>query len=504
MAHDELMLIDGKLVPAGDGATFPVVNPATEEVAATAPNATGDDVDAAIGAARRAFDDTQWATDPAFRRHCLEQLQNALVEERELFREEIIEEAGSPRMLTYGPQLDTPLDHAIPWALSQLDAFPWVRDEGIRDSLGVSSHQYVVKEPVGVVAGILPWNFPFEILMQKVAAPLVMGNTVVIKSAPDTPLHTLRLARLVAERTDIPAGVLNIVTPSSNEVAERLVRDPRVDLVSFTGSTAVGQHIVQVGAATMKRTSLELGGKSASVVLDDSDLEQAMAAGTFACAHAGQGCGLNTRVLIARSRYDEALSLLEQYFAGVRVGDPNDPEVLTGPLINAKQRDRVLGYIARGRAEGARVAFGGGSGRPAGLERGFYVEPTLFVDVDNSMAIAREEIFGPVLVAIPFEDDADAIRIANDSPYGLCGAVWGSPDRAVEVARRIRTGALAVNGGGFYSPNMPFGGYKSSGVGRSGGLEGLEQLLETKAMAVPPGAEGALATLAGSARTAGT
>jgi aldehyde dehydrogenase (NAD+) len=255
-------------------------------------------------------------------------------------------------------------------------------------------------------------------------------------------------------------------------------------LISFTGSTATGRRIMELGAATLKRLFLELGGKSANIVLDDADLEAVLPAAAFVCIHAGQGCALPTRLLLPRSRYDEGLAIVAESFATVKVGDPNDPEVLAGPLINANQRDRVMGYIQSGREEGARVVCGGR--RPDGLDRGFFVEPTLFADVHNDMRIAQEEIFGPVLVVIPFDDDNDAVRIANDSIYGLSGGVSSASDeRALAVARRIRTGTLSVNGGNWYAADSPFGGYKASGIGRQGGLEGFEQYVETKTIALP-------------------
>jgi aldehyde dehydrogenase (NAD+) len=281
------------------------------------------------------------------------------------------------------------------------------------------------------------------------------------------------------------------VTTSDNAVAERLVTDPRVDLISFTGSTAVGRHIAAVGAPTMKRFFLELGGKSAHIVLDDADLAATVPGAAFVCVHAGQGCAMLTRLLVPRPRYDEAIELLTAGFAGVTVGDPTDPGVLQGPQINERQRARVLGYIEKGIDEGARVVVGGG--RPADLPKGWYVEPTLFADVTNDMTIAREEIFGPVLVVIPFDDDDDAVRIANDSEYGLSGMVSSaSEERAIAVARRIRAGTVGVNGGVFYGADAPFGGYKASGYGRQNGVEGFEQYLETKTLSGPlPGGGGA-------------
>jgi aldehyde dehydrogenase (NAD+) len=290
----------------------------------------------------------------------------------------------------------------------------------------------------------------------------------------------------VAERTDTPAGVFNVVTSSDHLVGEQLTLSPLVDMISFTGSTAVGKRIMEKGAATLKRVFLELGGKSAMIVLDDADFASAVPSGSFVCVHGGQGCAMQTRMLLPRSRYDEGVELITAAMAEVAYGDPNDPSVIMGPLVSAKQRDRVLGYVDKGQEEGAKLVLGGG--RPPHLPKGWYVEPTLFVDVDNSMTIAQEEIFGPVLCVIPYEDEADAIRIANDSGYGLSGGVHStSRDRATNVARRIKTGSIGVNGGVWYGADSPYGGYKESGIGRQNGIEGFEQYLETKAVAWPRG-----------------
>jgi aldehyde dehydrogenase (NAD+) len=481
---DARMLIDGELVEATSGARYPNVNPATEEVIGETSDADAADADRAIGAARRAFDTTDWSTDRAFRRRCLEQLQAALEKDRELLREELIAEVGSPLLMTYGPQLDLPLADAVVHPTQMIDTFPWERELPVSEGPMGSSRRVVVKEPVGVVGAIVPWNFPLEITLHKVAQALATGNTVVVKPAPDTPWNATHLGRLIAEETDIPAGVVNIVTSASHERGQQLVEDPRVDLISFTGSTATGRRIMQLGGPTLKRMFLELGGKSANIVLEDADFAAVLPAASFVCVHAGQGCAIPTRLLLPRSRYEEGLAIVVESFSNIQVGDPNDPGVLAGPLVNAPQRERVLGYIEAGRSEGARVVLGGG--RPAGLDRGYFVEPTVFADVDNKMRIAQEEIFGPVLVVIPFDDDDHAVEIANDSIYGLSGMVSaGSDERATAVARRIRTGTIGVNGGNWYAADSPFGGYKASGVGRQGGVEGFEMYLETKTMAFP-------------------
>ena len=485
--HEARMLIDGELVDAASGQTFENINPATEEVLGVVADGGTEDVQRAIAAARRAFDDTPWSTDRAFRQRCLEQLQDAIESEREELREELILEVGCPRMLTHGPQLDVPLEHALRYPAKLIDEYAWETDlPDAPDMRGNLTSRRVMKEPAGVVGAIVPWNYPFEVTVNKVGQALATGNTVVLKPAPDTPWNATRIGRLIAERTDIPSGVVNVVTSSDHLVGEELTLSPQVDLISFTGSTAVGQRIMEKGAATMKRLFLELGGKSATVVLDDADLATAAMMGLAVCSHAGQGCAIPTRMLLPRSRYDEGVELLASMMGSIAPGDPQRPDVIQGPQISAKQRERVLGYIEVGVAEGATLAVGGG--RPADLDKGWYVEPTLFTDVDNTMRIAQEEIFGPVLVVIPFDDDDDAVRIANESRYGLGGAVFsGSLERSLAVGSRIRTGGLSINGGMNYGADVPFGGYKHSGVGRQNGTAGFDQYLETKALAWPAG-----------------
>ncbi len=481
------MLIDGKLVEATGGKTFANVNPATEEEVGQVADASSGDMQRAIAAARRAFDDTDWSTNRSFRRHCLEQLHQALVAEREEIREQLILEVGCPRMLTFGPQLDAPLDGAITYPAQLIDEFAWETDlPDAPDFRGNVNSRRIVKEPVGVVGAVVPWNFPFEVSVTKLAQALATGNTTILKPAPDTPWNATLLGRIVAEHTDIPPGVVNVVPSSDHMVGEELTLSPQVDLISFTGSTGVGKRIMEKGAATLKRLFLELGGKSATIVLDDADFPTAMMSGLAVCAHAGQGCAIPTRMLLPRTRYDEGVELLVTMLAGVPYGDPQRPDVMMGPLISEKQRSRVLGYIERGVAEGATLALGGG--RPSDQPRGWFVEPTLFTGVDNSMTIAREEIFGPVLVVIPYEDDDDAVRIANDSEYGLGGAVnSGSLERALAVAGRIRTGTVSINGGMIYGPDLPFGGFKDSGIGRQNGIAGFDQYLEVKSLAWPVG-----------------
>jgi aldehyde dehydrogenase (NAD+) len=479
------LLINGKLRDAADGKTFDNINPATEEVLGVVADASAADMDEAIAGAREAFDTTKWSTDHEFRAECLRQLDAALKAEAEEIRAELIAEVGTPLLITYGPQLDEPIKDGLLWPAERISTYQWERDLPTGTAFGSNSWRKVTKEPVGVVGAITPWNYPFEITINKLGQALATGNTVVLKPAPDTPWTATRFGRLIAERTDIPPGVVNVVTSSDHLLGEQLVTDPRVDLISFTGSTDTGRRIMAAGAPTLKRLFLELGGKSAQVYLDDADLGTALAmASLTVCSHAGQGCAMPTRMLLPRSRYDEGLELAKASFETLSYGDPADAANFMGPLISAKQRDRVLGLIDTGVKEGARLVLGGG--RPAHLPKGWYVEPTLFADVDNSMTIAQKEIFGPVLVVIPFDDDDDAVRIANDSEYGLSGMVTsGDEGRALNVARRIRVGTMGVNGGIWYGADAPFGGYKASGVGRQNGDEGFEQYLETKTYGGP-------------------
>jgi aldehyde dehydrogenase (NAD+) len=477
------MLIDGELTPAASGRQFDNVNPATEEVLGQVSDGDADDMRRAIAASRRAFDETDWSTNHALRKRCLEQLHAAFTEEREQLRAELVAEVGTPVALTYAAQLDTPLEDAFLWPAKMIDEFPWRRDLPDAAPFGVPSKRQVWKEPVGVVGSIIPWNFPVEIISNKLGQILATGNTTVIKPAPDTPWNATRLGRMIVERTDIPPGVVNIVTASDHLVGEVLTLDPRVDAISFTGSTATGKRILAKGAETLKRVFLELGGKSAMIVLDDvEDLAAVLPASAAVCMHAGQGCALQSRVLLPRARYDEGVAILQAVFENIPYGDPTDMSNLQGPQVSALQRERVLGHIARAVEQGARLVVGGG--RPAHLPKGYYVEPTLFVDVDNTMDIAQQEVFGPVLVVIAHDGDDHAVSIANDSQYGLSGGVFsGSTERGLAFAARVRTGSIGVNGGMWYGADSPYGGYKSSGIGRQNGLEGFEQYLETKAVA---------------------
>ncbi|ABK68905.1 aldehyde dehydrogenase family protein [Mycobacterium avium] len=478
------LYIAGRLRDSSTGKVAENINPATEEVLGTCADAGAEDMDEAIAAARRAFDTTDWSTNREFRQHCLLQLHEALQEEKEDARAELIAEAGAPVGMTYIAQLDWPLADAVRWPAQYISEFAWERQLDVDAKMGEPYNRVVVKEPMGVVGAITPWNFPVEIIANKVGQILATGNTMVLKPAIETPWSALRWGRIIAEKTDIPAGVVNIVPASDNDVAQRLVTDPRVDMVSFTGSTAVGKLIQRLSADMMKRNLLELGGKSVYLLLDDADLATTVPGCIGALMHSGQGCALTTRMLVPRERYDEAVELATATFASVTVGDPTDPANFCGPLVSAKQRDRVMDYIRIGKEEGARVTIGGG--KPEGLDSGYFVAPTVFADVTPDMRIFQEEIFGPVITITPYDGGDDgAIEMANNSMYGLAGTVLGSKERAIAVGRRIRTGSVCVNSAIFYGADAPFGGYKMSGIGRQNGIEGFEQHLQTKVIAYP-------------------
>jgi aldehyde dehydrogenase (NAD+) len=483
--HEERLLIDGELVAAEGGKTYDNVNPADEEVIGQVADASPADLERAIAAARRAFDETEWSRDTELRVRCLRQLHQALLDHQDDLADITVAEVGAPRMLMGGPQLGEPIKF-VPFYADLAESYEWQQQLGVADTMAGRCNRWVEREAVGVVAAITPWNYPNQINIAKIAPALAAGCTTVLKPAPDTPWTALALGRLAAEHTDIPAGVLNVVTAADKTIGEVLTNSPDVDMVSFTGSTGVGRRIMEAGAATIKRIFLELGGKSAQIVLDDvDDVGAASIAAVFGiCTHGGQGCATSTRLLLPRSLYDEGVEAAAAMVAGMSYGDPEDPSNMTGAIVNRAQLERINGLVQQGIAEGARAVVGGGIATQ--FDKGYYFQPTVLADVDNSMTIAQEEIFGPVLVVIPYDDDADAIRIANDSIYGLSGGVSSADrERALRVARRIRTGTMSVNGGLWYGADVPFGGYKQSGVGREMGVAGFEEYLEHKAMAEP-------------------
>jgi acyl-CoA reductase-like NAD-dependent aldehyde dehydrogenase len=482
--HEERLLIDGALVPASGGAVFETVDPASEEVLGVAADATVDDARCAIDAARNAFETDGWSRDRDLRVRCLRQLHDALRAHVEPLREVLVREVGAPVSSTSGPQLEGPID-VVSWYADLLEHHDFVEDLGDRDTFAGRHHRWIEQEAAGVVGAITAYNYPVQLALAKLAPALAAGCTVVLKGAPDTPWATLALGRLVAEATDIPAGVVNVLSSSAPTVGAELTTNPAVDVVSFTGSTPVGRQIMAAASATVKRVFLELGGKSAFVLLDDGDVGMAaMFCAYAAISHSGQGCAITSRLVVPRARFDEAVDVARGMLADVAYGDPADPAHMMGPLINARQRDKVAGYVDRAIAAGAKAVVGGG--RPAHLPKGFFFEPTLLVDVAEDAEVAQDELFGPVLVVLPHDGDDDAVRIANNSIFGLSGAVLSDDrDRALAVARRIRAGTMSVNGGVYYGPDAPFGRYKQSGIGREMGRAGLEEFLERKTFAEP-------------------
>ncbi|SQD99815.1 MULTISPECIES: aldehyde dehydrogenase family protein [unclassified Parafrankia] len=475
------LYIDGAWRDSDGDGVLEVLNPATEEVIGAVPDGTVSDVDRAVAAARRAFDEGPWPTLSANERATV-LLRMADVMERRVdeLKELSVREAGSTRALADTLQVSVPLHHFRDMAERVLRQFPFER--AMLPTVGPTLAQGVVRrEPYGVAALISAYNFPLFLNILKLAPALAAGCTVVLKPAPTTPLEAFVLGEM-ADEAGLPPGVLNIVS-GGIAAGEALTTHPGVDIVSFTGSDTVGRLVYAQAAPSLKKVVLELGGKSANIITADVDLDLVVPTIVNGMTtHAGQGCSLLTRTLVHRSRLDELVGLVKQSLDHITVGDPADPATTMGPLISAAQRAKVESLISAGRAEGAQVAYGGG--RPAHLDKGFFVEPTLFVDVDNSMTVARKEFFGPVGVVIAFDDDDEAVRLANDSEFGLGGGVWAqSPVRAYEIAKRLRTGMIYINGGGAgSSPHTAFGGYKQSGLGLERGEFGLEEFLLSKSI----------------------
>jgi aldehyde dehydrogenase (NAD+) len=473
------LYIGGAWVEATGDAEVAVLNPATEAVIAQVRQASTADVDRAVAAARHAFDDGPWPRmSPRERSDALVRFTQIVTDRRNELVDLIIAEAGSARPIAQMMQFDTPLRYAS-WFAERAATFPFVEPLLPQVSARGLGQGAILKEPMGVIAAITPFNFPLYLNLVKVMPALAVGCTVVLKPSPLTPLEAFVLGD-IADEAELPPGVLNVVTGDAAE-SEHLTTHPGVDMVSFTGSDAVGKQIMSQSAQGLKKVLLELGGKSPNIVFEGSDLGKFAAGAAFAFTiHAGQGCALPTRILAQRSVYDEVVEKVAGALGRIKVGDPNDPKTGMGPLIRAAQRDRVERYVDAGQAEGARLACGGT--RPAALDRGYFFEPTLFADVTSSMAIAQEEIFGPVGVVIPFDDEDDAVRIANDTRFGLAASVWHSdPVRAFELAKRIHAGTVTLNGGGG-GPHLwgPFGGYKHSGIGREFGDYGLLEYTQLK------------------------
>ncbi|HWB66349.1 MAG TPA: aldehyde dehydrogenase [Mycobacteriales bacterium] len=482
MTDYDKLFIGGEWTAPSTGQRFEVRSPATLDVVGSVPEAVEADVDAAVAASRRAFDSGPWPTTaPEDRAKVLARFTELLTERIDEVTAIITSEMGAPPSVVQMMQW-TPAQAVLNVYAGLASTFPW--EEQREGAFGISR---VRREPVGVVAAIIPWNVPLFIAINKVIPALLAGCTVVLKPAPETPIDALWLAGLFAE-AGLPEGVLSVI-PAERAVSEYLVTHPGVDKVSFTGSTAAGRRVGSLATERLKRISLELGGKSAAIVLDDVDL----ASSAFMIAHSGlmntgQACVAQTRILAPRSRYDEVTEAIAEATKLLPVGDPSDPATQLGPLVAERQRDRVEGYIEKGKAEGAQLVIGGG--RPAGLDKGWYVEPTVFKNVDNKMTIAQEEIFGPVLSVIPYDTEEQALQIANDSDYGLAGSVWTSDvDHGYEIATKVRTGTYGIN---WYAFDMgsPFGGYKCSGIGREDGPEGLAAFCELKSILMPLGYTG--------------
>jgi acyl-CoA reductase-like NAD-dependent aldehyde dehydrogenase len=462
--------IGGSWVASTGSGTLDVIDSTTEEVMATIPEGTAEDVDRAVEAAAAAF--PAWsATSREERAKVLTRIGEALAARTDEIAAIISHEVGMPMTLSGAIQVGLPAG-AFADAAQAAEAFPW--EEEIGNSL-------VVHEPVGVVGAITPWNYPLYQIVLKVAPALAAGCTVVLKPSEVAPLNAFALAEVIDE-VGLPAGVFNLVTGVGPVVGEAIAAHPKVDMVSFTGSTRAGKRVMELAADSIKRVSLELGGKSANILLDDADFEKAVPAGVFGCyMNSGQTCSALTRMLVPRDKLAQVEELAAAAAEGFAPGDPFEEGKLLGPLVSSVQRDRVRGYINQGIAEGAKLVTGGAEA-PEGLEKGFFVQPTVFSEVTRTMRIANEEIFGPVLSIIPYDTEEEAIAIANDTPYGLAGAVSsGDPARAEKVARQLRTGQVDINGGAF-NPSAPFGGYKQSGIGRERGRYGLEEFVETKAM----------------------
>lgn len=471
----DALFFGGRWEPSAGAERIEVISPHSGQVIGSTPGAVEADVDRAVALARHAFDTTAWPhLAPQERAEPLARLLAAYNERTNEMTEVVIAEMGSPRWfaeLAQGPggaaMLSTFLDAAA--------GFEWeVQGQGH------NAGAIVRREPVGVVGAITPWNVPQLVIMPKLAPALLAGCTVVIKAAPESPLDALLLAEIV-EAAELPPGVVSILV-GGREAGEHLVRHPDVDKVAFTGSSAVGRRIAAICGERLARCSLELGGKSAAIILEDADLERTASGLKFASfLNSGQACVAQTRVLTHRARYSETVDALASMVEGIIVGDPDDADTYVGPLVAERQQDRVIGFLHGAADEGARTVVGGPE-RPAGVGAGWYVAPTLLADVDNTMRVAREEIFGPVVCVIAYDSEEDAVHIANDSPFGLAGSVW-TKDRAHgrEVATRLRTGMVGING---FAPDLwsPFGGYKQSGIGREYGPVGLDAYVEYKSI----------------------
>jgi betaine-aldehyde dehydrogenase len=477
-AERDGIFVDNAWAPSSSASWLDVIDPSTEERVARVKEPTTDEVDAAVASARRALEDPAWAgLSPDARADILEAIADGIDANSAELQALTVAEVGAP--VSVAPFHPGSASWLFRYYAKQARTFSF-RDDRAREDGGTTR---VLREPVGVVAAIVPWNGPIIVAALKLAPALAAGCTAILKPAPNTPLASYRLAEIMAE-AGLPAGVVNVLA-ADRAVSEYLADHPGIDKVSFTGSAAVGRRLMALCADRLARVTLELGGKSAAIVADDIALDAVLPSLIpGGCQSTGQACVALSRVLVSEQRHDELVEAMKDAFEAMRLGSAHDPETEMGPLALERQRDRVEGYIELAREEGATIVTGGG--RPAGLDRGYFVEPTLLTDVDNAMRVAQEEIFGPVISVIRYKDLDDAVRIANESPYGLCGSVYtADPERGFEIARRVRTGMITVNSF-IIDFNSPFGGYKCSGQGREGGPEGLAEFVEPKTVHMLP------------------
>lgn len=483
------LYIGGEFREAATGGRFDVLSPSDESVVGTAADAQAEDVSAAVGAARRAADETSWGSDHLLRQRVLRQLQDALRKEAAAARQIQIAEAGTP-VSNIGAHIDV-MTEDMTYFNDLIGRFSWETDAGVHQGVGLPSNRRIRYEPYGVVGAITPWNAPFMTDIWKIQHALATGNTVVLKTAPDTPLTGAFIASVAHEQTDLPPGVLNVVSSLDKAAAgEALTGDPRVDMYHFTGSPSVGQRVYERAAAGIRKVCLELGGKSANLILDDADLAVALPMTIGMCmSNSGQGCALATRLIVHTSRYDEVLDALAAAVGALPWGDPADPANVVGPVINAAQLARMEGLVDRARDAGARVLTGGRRGDSPTGGRGFWYEPTVVADVDENAEIAQTEVFGPVLTVVRYDGgDDEAVRVANNSRYGLSSYIQTQdPERAWRLANRMKAGTVNIGPSFYLSPDTPFGGYGISGVGREHGEDGFREYLQAKTIATPAG-----------------